>query len=76
MENVGFNKALVTELQKFAEIIALDGASILDIKHRTRGMFRPFHAFVSRALGPNTKSQSKYDCHITENYLRSSIEQY
>ena len=31
MENVGFNKALVTELQKFAEIIALDGASIFDI---------------------------------------------
>ena len=38
------------------------------------GMFRPFHAFVSHALRPNEKSQSKSYFVIDENYLWGSID--
>ena len=37
----------------------------LEYRHHTRGMFRPFHNFVSRVLCPYAKSQSKSDCPIT-----------
>ena len=33
------------------------------------GMVRPFHDFISCAMCPYTKSQSKSDCHVAENYL-------
>ena len=46
--------------------------------HHTRGIFRPFHAFVSRALCANAEIQLKsyYPIYITQNDLWDSKQQF
>ena len=45
-------------------------------RHHIRGIFHPFHAFVSRCLCPNAKNRSKTDCPITEKHLEGSIQHF
>ena len=47
-------------ITKTHELISFGITSFLCYGQHTRGMFRPFHAFVSRASWPNAERQSKY----------------